>query len=112
MQVILVLALIFALLVAVFAVQNAALVDVHFLAWRFSGISLALVILGSVAGGAVLAFLLGLGKQVRLGRQLRDCRQAVAQLQGELERLRKAEALETGDTAPLPPVAGKTGRDD
>lgn len=48
------LSLFFALLVAIFAVQNAERVTVHFLWWRFPGTSLVIVILASVILGALL----------------------------------------------------------
>lgn len=66
------LALIFALLVAIFAIQNASTVEINFLTWRFPQISLVLVILGSAAFGALVVFLLGLVKQLRMVREIRD----------------------------------------
>jgi len=66
------LALIFALLVAIFAIQNASMVEINFLTWRFPQISLVLVILGSAAFGALVVFLLGLVKQLRMVREIRD----------------------------------------
>lgn len=62
------LGLLFALLVAIFAVQNAAAVKIAFLAWS-AQVPLALVILGSVVVGAAVMALLSLAREYRLRRQ-------------------------------------------
>lgn len=59
-----VISLIFAVLVAIFAIQNAGSVEVKFFFAEFS-ISQAVVILASAVVGALIAFLLGLVKQIR-----------------------------------------------
>src|SRR5690554_276017 len=64
MQVLILLTLVFSVLVAVFALQNAYPVTVHFLNWRFEA-SLALVILFSVLSGALLFGIFGLVHQAR-----------------------------------------------
>lgn len=91
--------LVFALLIGVFAVQNAVPVDIRFLGWRFSGISLVLVILTSLVVGALFAFVFGLVRQASLGRELRQCRVRNRELEEELNRIREA-AL--NHTQPLP----------
>lgn len=96
--------LVFALLVAIFAVQNAVPVDIKFLSWRFPNISLALVMLGSLVAGAFFAFILGLIRQARLGREVRHYQARVKELAEELTRLRQAE-LE--NTQPLPGARGR-----
>lgn len=82
----LVLALICALLVAVFAVQNAKPVAVAFLVWEFE-ISLVLIILGSAALGAIAVFLLGTLNLVQKNRKLKEATQRVQSLESELEQL-------------------------
>ncbi|RJX19329.1 MAG: LapA family protein [Ammonifex sp.] len=72
MQLYLILGLLFALLVAVFAVQNSTPVNIRFLAWEFKNISLALVVLGAAAGGAFIVFIMGLGREVRHAWRARD----------------------------------------
>lgn len=67
---VLVLSLLFALIVAIFAVQNNTPVDIAFLGWKVKGMSLVLIIIGSAAAGAVTVFSLGLVKQFRLRRDL------------------------------------------
>ncbi|NLG86453.1 MAG: DUF1049 domain-containing protein [Firmicutes bacterium] len=84
----LVLALICALLVAVFAVQNAKPVAVAFLVWRFE-VSLVLIILGAAALGAVAVFLLGTLRLVQQSRSIREATQRVQQLESELERCKE-----------------------
>lgn len=85
-QVVLVLAFLFSLLVAVFAVQNAEPVAVKFLAWRFET-SLVIVILAAAALGAALLALLGIFAQLRLGILLKSTRGKASHLQKELTRL-------------------------
>lgn len=91
MQFYFLLGLLFALCIALFAVQNAAPVDVHFLFWSFPRISLSLVILGAVAAGALVAMLLGLGRQYRAGRRIRELTARVAQLE-HLKTKREGES--------------------
>ncbi|HHT70571.1 MAG TPA: DUF1049 domain-containing protein [Firmicutes bacterium] len=103
----LVLALICALLVAVFAVQNAKPVAVTFLAWHFE-ISLVLIILGAAALGAVAAFLLGTIRLVRQGRTVREATQRAQRLESELERLQRA--AESKERMELPVQNGETSQ--
>ncbi len=94
MQVYLILALIFALLVAAFAIQNTAVVTINFLFWEGS-ISLVLVILGSVAAGALLFFVLGVIKQFANNRERKELLKAKERLSADLaEANRQLEAAE------------------
>ncbi|HEX6988385.1 MAG TPA: LapA family protein, partial [Bacillota bacterium] len=61
----LLLALLFALLIAIFAAQNAQPVEVRFLSWTWVT-SLVLVIVGSAALGVLLAGTLSLVRQVSM----------------------------------------------
>lgn len=70
-QLYLVIALIFAVAVAVFAVQNAGTVTVTFGVWRVET-SLVVVILISAVLGAVVTALLGLPRAVKARRRLRE----------------------------------------
>ena len=65
-----ILALVFALIVAIFAIQNASLVDIRFLNWEFADISLVLVILGSAVIGAVIIFYFGLFQTDRVNLEI------------------------------------------
>ncbi|MDR7870686.1 MAG: LapA family protein [Tissierellaceae bacterium] len=74
--------LIFAVIVAIFAIQNAGSIDVRFFFAKFR-ISQAVVILGSAIIGAIIAVLLGLIKQIKLSMK-------VKQLTKEVDNLNKS----------------------
>lgn len=96
MQVVTIIGLGFALLVAVFAIQNSAQVTVTFLRWHIVDVSLALVILGSAAAGAVVVGLLGAVREIPLRLAVRSWRGKAERLGAEIEgaRARVAEADE------------------
>ncbi|MCL4516922.1 MAG: LapA family protein [Firmicutes bacterium] len=88
LQIRLILALAFAMVIALFAVQNAATVEVKFLVWHFRT-TLVIVILASTAVGTLVVGLLGFFKQVRLGYRLHGAQGQVSRLQellGETNR--------------------------
>lgn len=87
MQATIFLVLVIAVLVSVFAVQNASLVDIRFLGWTFRQISLVMVIVCSFTVGALAAFLLGLSKQIRSAIKMRELTGLNRQLTVEIERL-------------------------
>jgi len=91
MQLYLVLALIFAISVAMFAVQNATQVDINFFIYQFKEISLVIVILGSALFGALIIFLLSLVKQVSWVRKIRTLERQLEGLEKELAGFRKEE---------------------
>jgi uncharacterized integral membrane protein len=64
--------LLFAFVVAIFTVQNVAPVDVDFLFWQLREVSLSLVVMGSVFAGALIALVLGLARQYRMARRIRE----------------------------------------
>ena len=86
MQFYLILALIFSLLVAVFAIQNTELVMVSFLTWDFS-VSLVLVLLGSAAAGALVLYFLGLFKQVGAWFRIRQLHSQKEGLEKQMQKL-------------------------
>ena len=98
MQLTLVIAVIFALIVAIFAVQNSGSVDLRFLQWEIQDVSLVLVILGSVALGALLIFLLGLVKQIKMVRKVRELEWKNKQFEEKIAQ----QETEKEKTAPLP----------
>ncbi len=91
MQVFLIAVLLFALLVSVFAVQNATTVTIRLLFWTFEGVSLSLIVLGSVATGAIIAFILGLGRQWRLSWRVRELTAKLADMQHQAAKAREAK---------------------
>ncbi|MBZ4655228.1 MAG: hypothetical protein JG781_2587 [Peptococcaceae bacterium] len=99
MQVYLISALLFSLLVAIFAIQNTEQVIIKFLTFQFP-ISLVLVILGSAVVGALALYFLGLFKQVgswiklrQLQHQKEDLAEQVKKLQEKLASLEAARNL-------------------
>ncbi len=98
-QAALILSLVLAILVALFAIQNAGPVTLRFGFWSVET-SLVVVILVAAAAGAAMASLLGLPGWIRDRRRLR------AQVR-ELEALRQAHPPAPGpppDSSPRPPA--------
>ena len=102
MQAYLILALIFALLVAAFAIQNTAVVTINFLFW-----------LGSVAAGALIFFVLGLIKQFGSSRERKELTRAKEALEGQLaekkRQLTEAEARLKEALQPASPEGADPG---
>lgn len=101
----LVLGLVFSIAVAVFAVQNAARVDITLFFWQLKNISLVLVILGSALIGALAAGLFGAVKQIRLSRNLKNMgtqlgtqRVEIEYLQKKLKKCEEPPGAQPGDT--------------
>ncbi len=86
MQFYLIIALIFSLLVAIFAIQNTALVVVSFLTWQFS-IPLVLILLGSAVSGALVLYFLGLFKQVGSWFKIRQLNSHKESLEKQVQKL-------------------------
>ncbi len=79
--------LIMAVLIAVFAVQNASQVDLVFLGWTFRQISLVMVIICSFTVGVLTALLLGLSKQIKTAVQIRELTALNRKFTMEIDRL-------------------------
>lgn len=86
MQVYLIVALIFSLVVAIFAVQNTAMAEINFLTWSFD-VPLVLVILGAAAAGALVLYLFGLFKQVGYWMKMRQLNHNKAELEKQVKKL-------------------------
>ncbi len=109
-----VLSLIFALVVAVFAIQNAGVVNVDFLVWNVS-ISQALVILLSAVIGAIVGALLGLVRHVKLKATIRSDKKTISSLEEEnktlktkLESAQKVPATNDIKADPTTEIMGET----
>ncbi|GAB1475872.1 hypothetical protein MASR2M70_07040 [Bacillota bacterium] len=99
-----VLSLIFALVVALFAIQNAGVVNVDFLVWNVS-ISQALIILLSAVVGAIVGALLGLIGHVKLKAAIRGDKRTITSLEEENKNLKtKLEAALKASAATSPPA--------
>ena len=79
MPVALIVALVLALLTAVFALQNATVVTVTFLAWSWEA-SLALVLIFTVAVGILIGYLAGLPSKFKKGGELRQAKRDLAEV--------------------------------
>ncbi|ADL12255.1 LapA family protein [Acetohalobium arabaticum] len=90
MQLILVAAFVFALIVAIFAIQNAITVQVVLFTWQFET-SLVVVIFGAAILGALSVGLFGLMQYIKLKLKLRKKEQKINKLEGELAELSPAE---------------------
>jgi len=77
-------ALLFALSVAVFAIQNPESVSIKFLFWQYNGISKVLIILASTAVGAVMVMFLGFWWQIKKAMYIR-------QLEAEIKSLKNQQ---------------------
>ena len=97
-----ILGLLAALVVAVFAGQNAQPVQVHFLVWRTSA-QLPVVIFVSAALGAVVAGILGAIPLVRARLRVRHLSADLAQARAAAARLQQPEP-EDGPAPPAFPV--------
>lgn len=79
-------ALLFALLVAVFVLQNTEPVGVNFLFWQFTHVSKVLVILVSAAVGALMVILLGAWWQFKKYIYVRQLESEIRELRAALQK--------------------------
>jgi len=79
-----IIALLLATLVAIFAVQNAQEVNIRFLVWTFQS-SVVVVILISLGVGALLAALMSLPQMLRARRRLRESERQLERLAGHID---------------------------
>ena len=109
MQFNLVLALIFALIVAIFSINNPSPVPIRFMFWSYQA-PLVIVILGSAVFGAVVVFLLGVSKQYSLIRKVKSLERDNKELEKKLgekeEVIEKSEASEN-EECPKEDVSSK-----
>jgi len=89
MQIYFIVSLLFACLVAVFALQNSSTVTIKFLTWELANISQVLIIFVSAAIGALAVMFLGLGKQLKLVFQVRQLTHQKKQLEEEVLELKR-----------------------
>ena len=94
MQVVWIASLFFAVLIALFAVQNNTTVSVSFLAWRLEAVAVSALVLAAAALGALLTYLFGLGRGIKRRMELRgnratirDQEALIAELRGRIREL-------------------------
>jgi uncharacterized integral membrane protein len=101
-----VLALVFALIVAIFALQNAGAVDISFLTMELS-MSQALVILISAAFGALAVLLLSLVRWIKCQSRIKSQSKTISALEQENRQLKmKLEEYTAPKEALADPVEG------
>lgn len=121
MQAGVILAIVFAILISIFALQNAQPVDIKFLTLEGEA-SLALVILISVAIGAAILGLLNLYSRLKSGKSMKklakekeEFKRECEQLKNEVESLQTQRAALEGQliekTQPVPEIAGEETSD-
>ncbi len=81
-----VISLLFAVMVAIFAIQNSAVVEISFLFAKFS-ISQAVVILISALAGAFIVLLLSLVKQIGQNKVIKQLKLDIKALEEERDNL-------------------------
>lgn len=91
--ILLVVALAFAFLIAMFAVQNSTIVTVNLLMWNIEA-SLVLVILGTAIGGFLSALMLQLFVQLKLRYQLHKAQKRISQLEADLSKYQELPVAE------------------
>jgi len=82
----LILGLIFALLIAIFSIQNAGSVSLVFFTWEFET-SLVVVILGAVALGVIIMGFFASIKQLKLKREIKKLEKNAKSIELEKEKL-------------------------
>ena len=113
-QVIVFIALLFAILIAIFAVQNTTPVAVSFLTWRAETVAVSVLVLISAAFGAAAMLLLGVAREAGLRWRYRTLAQQHKAAQARVAELEAAQsqstvALATSDAPPSDASPG-TGR--
>lgn len=97
------LAIVFAFMIALFAVQNSMMVNVTMLKWNVEA-SLVMVILAAASLGFLTAFSLHLYVQVRLRYQLYKAQSRIKQLEQELVQCKPPVQPEQTDKDSEPKV--------
>lgn len=122
LQLLLLIAFAFAILISIFAVQNTNQVNILLLTFEITGVPIAVLIIASAAVGATIAVLVGLAWQIRRSysiwrerRQIRRQLQRLGQIEQERDELRyQIEALQAeraGRPSALP-TGGPGGQPD
>lgn len=84
MQVTLIISLVFAIFIALFAAINGGEVTINLFFWQLEGVSQAMVILASAAFGAILVYLSGMMNKFKQARKVKDLEKKLTGLEKEL----------------------------
>ena len=88
MQFTFIISLVFAIFIAIFAVMNSGVVAINLFFSKFET-SLAIVILGSAALGAIIIYLVGTINKFKSSRKIKELEKKVLKLEGELAQADK-----------------------
>ena len=102
MQVYIILALLVALLVTVFAVQNNAVIAVTLFIWRIEG-SLAIILMGTLFLGIVVGLFLLTPTAIRARINAADFRKRLQKKEQEIEQARKVQLFPEATQEVAPP---------
>lgn len=108
MQALILLILLFALAISIFAVQNSAPVDIRILFWSFTDVSLVVIILGAFSMGALLTILLNLVKNFKQMLQVNDLKNKIRLVENEKQRLE--DEINRLKATQHPPENSQTGK--
>ena len=89
--------IIFALIVAIFAVQNTEKMAIYFLFWKVNEVSKVIVILASTAAGALVMLCLGFMWSYKKIRHIRLLEAELKELKKKLETANSAKEPAAGD---------------
>jgi uncharacterized integral membrane protein len=104
-QIIVVLALGFSIVIAIFAVQNTSPVDVQFLGYRSEGTAVSVLVLISAALGAIAMFLIGIAREIPLRWHHRAMSQQLRHSQARVAELESAQSKAPTSGAGAQPTA-------
>jgi lipopolysaccharide assembly protein A len=104
-QLIVFLALVFSIVIAIFAVQNTTQVAVQFLTFRADAVAVSVLVLISAALGALAMLLLGVAREVPIRWRHRSVSQQLAKTKARVAEL---EAAQTPPPSPVRPALTST----
>jgi uncharacterized integral membrane protein len=110
-RVLLVVAILVALVLALFGVQNPQPVNIRFINVQTGAVPLYVVILLSTLAGIILSVLAGLRGRIAQGLHVRRLEKRVAELEQEVKARSSARILDVPDaptTTPAPSIGGGT----
>ena len=101
MQVFWTAALIFGIVIALFAVQNSSPTTIRFLWLSVENVAVSVLVMICAALGALVTLMFGLGREVRLGWGRRRSRRTIAAHEKQITDLEKSVAQLTAEKAAL-----------
>jgi len=94
-------ALIFGIVIALFAVQNSSPTTIRFLWLSVENVAVSVLVMICATLGALVTLMFGLGREVRLGWGRRQARRAIAAHEKQIADLEKAVEQLTAEKAAL-----------